>query len=255
MTSKVNLPAMAIIGASFSQLPNIFKGVFVYFWPFLLFLFLKDYFVISSKTGGLENTSIITTILTIFIILCISAVQVCWYQKVITKQDFKYSFDKRSFVTIGYSFLYTLFISAAAIGFTIGFAFLSEESYISSGFGMTISGIGILISISLAFRGILAFPAIAVNNSNTRLKRSWELTKGYHFNLFFMMMGFTILISIPSAFATVIITMFGVSSTFGFLLIMFFLNIIFLMSILIMTEMIGRLFVFFHVPEKIKDYL
>ena len=118
MTDKANLPAMAIIGASFSQIPNVFKGVFLYFWPFLLMYFLKDYFLISSQSVGLGNIEWITTIASILIFLGIIAVQICWYQKVITKQDFKYSFDKRSFVTIGYSLLYGLFIGLAT-GFII----------------------------------------------------------------------------------------------------------------------------------------
>ena len=101
MTNKANLPAMAIIGASFSQLPNIFKGVFLYFWPFLLMFFLKDYYLISSIKNGLGQVGLIVTLLTIIITLCIAALQVCWYQKVITKEEFKYSFDKRIFVTLG----------------------------------------------------------------------------------------------------------------------------------------------------------
>ena len=66
MTNKANLPAMAIIGASFSQLPNIFKGVFLYFWPFLLMFFLKDYYLISSIKNGLGQVGLIVTLLTNF---------------------------------------------------------------------------------------------------------------------------------------------------------------------------------------------
>ena len=132
MTSKANLPAMAIIGASFSQLPNIFKGVFFYFWPFLLLYLLKDYFLISSMTGALGSVSWITTILTILITLGIIALQVCWYQKVITKQDFKYSFDKRSFVTIGYSLLYMLFIGLSIFALIMIFSFMSKADLFST---------------------------------------------------------------------------------------------------------------------------
>ena len=63
MTNKANLPAMAIIGASFSQIPNVFKGVFLYFWPFLLIYFLKDYFLISSIKNGVSNAGLIVGLL------------------------------------------------------------------------------------------------------------------------------------------------------------------------------------------------
>jgi len=255
MTDNSNLPAMAIIGASFSQLPNVFKGVFLYFWPFLLMYFLKDYFLISSQSVGLGNTGWITSLISILIFLGIIAVQICWYQKVITKQDFKYSFDKRSFVTIGYSILYGLFIGIIFSLFTTIFAFMSKEGYFSSGFAITLTILSFIFCLSLAFRFILIFPAIAVNNTNTRLKRSWELTKGYHMKLFFMMIGFTILISIPPGIANTLLINFGSTSTLSFLSIMFILNTLSLISLLLIAEMVGRLFVFFHVPNKINEYL
>ena len=76
MTDKSNLPAMAIIGASLSQFPNVFKGVFLYFWPFLLMYFLKDYFLISSQSVGLSNVGWITSLISILIFLGIIAVQI-----------------------------------------------------------------------------------------------------------------------------------------------------------------------------------
>ena len=255
MTNKANLPAMAIIGASFSQLPNIFKGVFLYFWPFLLMFFLKDYYLISSIKNGLGQVGLIVTLLTIIITLCIAALQVCWYQKVITKEEFKYSFDKRIFVTLGYSFLYILFIGLSITGLTILLGSMSKSGNLSSDFAITLTILGYLLCFSLAFRFILIFPAIAVNNPNTRIKRSWELTSGYHIKLFFMIIGFVILISIPGGIANFVMQKIGINSTFNFLVIMFFLNTLSLASILMITEMVSRLFVFFHVPDKINDYL
>ena len=255
MTNKANLPAMAIIGASFSQLPNIFKGVFLYFWPFLLMFFLKDYYLISSIKNGLGQVGLIVTLLTIIITLCIAALQVCWYQKVITKEEFKYSFDKRIFITLGYSFLYLLFIGLSITGLTILLGSMSKSGNLSSDFAITLTIIGYLLCFSLAFRFILIFPAIAVNNPNTRIKRSWELTSGYHIKLFFMIIGFVILISIPGGIANFVMQKIGINSTFNFLVIMFFLNTLSLASILMITEMVSRLFVFFHVPDKINDYL
>ena len=255
MTSKANLPAMAIIGASFSQLPNIFKGVFFYFWPFLLLYLLKDYFLISSMKGELGSVIWIPTILTILIILGIIALQVCWYQKVITKQAFKYSFDKRSFVTLGYSLLYGLFIGLSILALVMIFGFMSKADHFSTQFSITLTILGSLFCLSLAFRFILVFPAIAVNNSKTRIKRSWELTSGYHMKLFFMMIGFAILVSIPGGITNIVMQKFGIDSTFNFLIIMFVLNTLSLISILMITEMVSRLFVFFHVPDKIRDYL
>jgi hypothetical protein len=255
MTNKANLPAMAIIGASFSQLPNIFKGVFLYFWPFLLMFFLKDYYLISSIKNGLGQVGLIVTLLTIVITLCIAALQVCWYQKVITKEEFKYSFDKRIFITLGYSFLYLLFIGLSITGLTILLGSMSKSGNLSSDFAITLTIIGYLLCFSLAFRFILIFPAIAVNNPNTRIKRSWELTSGYHIKLFFMIIGFVILVSIPGGIANFVMQKIGIGSTFNFLVIMFFLNTLSLASILMITEMVSRLFVFFHVPDKINDYL
>ena len=255
MTNKANLPAMAIIGASFSQIPNVFKGVFLYFWPFLLIYFLKDYFLISSIKNGVSNAGLIVGLLTILITLCIIALQVCWYQKVITKQDFKYSFDKRSFVTIGYSLLYILFLGISGVGLTLALSSMSKSSHLSSDFAITLSILGFLICLSLAFRCILLFPAIAVNNSNTRIRRSWELTSGYHLKLFFMMVGFAILVSIPGGITNIVLKNIGIDSTFNFLIVMSVLNILSLVSILMITEMVSRLFVFFHVPDKINEYL
>ena len=255
MTNKPNLPAMAIIGASFSQLPNIFKGVFLYFWPFLLIYFLKDYYLISSIKNGLGQVGPIISLLTIVIILCVSALQVCWYEKVITKQEFKYSFDKRIFVTLGYSLLYFLVLALAITGLTLLFGAMSKSGNLSSDFAITLTILGFIICFSLAFRFILIFPAIAVKNPNTRLKRSWELTSGYHIKLFFMIIGFVFLVSIPGGIASFVMQKIGISSTSGFLIIMFFLNTLSLISILMITEMVSRLFVFFHVPEKLNDYL
>ena len=102
---------------------------------------------------------------------------------------------------------------------------------------------------------MIIFPAIAVNNQKTRLKRSWELTKGYHIKLFFMMIGFVILVSIPSVLVEFLSRTMGIDSVVKFLITMFFLNTLSLVSLLLISEMVGRLFVFFHVPEKIKDYL
>ena len=255
MTNKANLPAMAIIGASFLQLPNVFKGVFLYFWPCLLMYFLKDYFLISSIKNGSGQVGLIVGLLTLLIILCIVALQVCWYQKVITKQDFKYSFDKRSFVTIGYSLIYVLFLGLSLTGLTILLAAMSKSGNLSSDFAITLTILGGLLCFSLAFRCILIFPAIAVNNANTRIKRSWELTSGYHMKLFFMIIGFAILVSIPGGIANIVMQKFGIDSTLNFLIIMFILNTLSLVSILMITEMVSRLFVFFHVPEKINDYL
>ena len=89
-------------------------------------------------------------------------------------------FDKRSFITIGYSLLYFLCIGGGFIGITLLFALMSKSNMMSSDFAITISIIAFFILISIGFRFMIIFPAIAVNNHKTRLKRSWELTKGYH---------------------------------------------------------------------------
>ena len=255
MTSKANLPAMAIIGASVSQFLNVFKGVFIYFWPFLILYLLKDYFVISSKTVGLQNATVISLILSVVLFFCLVAVQICWYEKVITKQNFKYSFDKRSFVTLGYSLVISLFLVIGIVALTMFFGFTSKSGFLSSGFAITLTILGGLFLLSLLVRFCLIFPAIAVNNNKTRIKRSWELTKGYHIKLFFMTFGFIFIIAIPGGISNMVLTKTGLDSTFMFLLIMFFFNTFSLISTLLVTEMVGRLFVFFHVPEKIKEYL
>ena len=132
---------------------------------------------------------------------------------------------------------------------------MSKSGNLSSDFAITLTILGYLLCFSLAFRFILIFPAIAVNNPNTRIKRSWELTSGYHIKLFFFLIGFVILISIPGGIANFVMQKIGINSTFNFLVIMFFLNTLSLASILMITEMVSRLFVFFHVPDKINDYL
>lgn len=255
MSAKPNLPALAIVGASLSEIPNVIKGVFLYFWPFLLLYFLKDYFLISSKEVGTDNAAFIVSILTIILMLLLIAVQVCWYQKVITKENFKYLFDKRSLITIGYSLLYFLFIGGGIFGITLLFALMSRSDMMTSDFAITITIISFFVLLSIAFRFMIIFPAIAVNNQKTRLKRSWELTKGYHIKLFFMMIGFVILVSIPSVLVEFLSRTMGIDSVVKFLITMFFLNTLSLVSLLLISEMVGRLFVFFHVPEKIKDYL
>ena len=66
---------------------------------------------------------------------------------------------------------------------------------------------------------------------------------------------FVILVSIPSGMVEFLARTMGMDSVAKFLITMFFLNILSLISLLLISEMLGRLFVFFHVPEKIKDYL
>jgi len=255
MTKKLNLPALAIVGASLSQFSNVFKGVFLHLWPFLLLYILKDYFLVSSKGSNFQYSNLILISFYVIIALGVISSQVCWIEKVITKQDYKYTIDKRTFVTIGYTILLGFLIFLGVTGVFILFSLMAKNGYIPSGFGIILSILLILFVISIGLRFWLIFPAVAVNNNKTRVKRSWELTKGYHLKLFFIFVGFIITIGIPGAIANMVLVNVGADSITTFLLIMFVVNTLSLLSTLMIAELLGRLFVFFHVPDKINEYI
>jgi hypothetical protein len=129
-----------------------------------------------------------------------------------------------------------------------------------SGFGGAVTWILVYLvaatgSLYLFARIFLILPAIAVDNIQTTLKRSWQLTMGNAWKILVILYVATLAIS----FVTVIPEKLG-----GYLLGTDLLGQLiggaitfwtFAISSVFYAEVLGRLFVFFHKPELYDNYL
>ena len=107
---------------------------------------------------------------------------------------------------------------------------------------------------SVMMRFSLIMPAIAMNNSKTRLSRSWKLTSGYQFKLL-------CLLAFPNALLgfgqTILEKLMGtvITSFESFVVVVVVFGVLQIYSAMLIAEIQARIFVFFHVPEKMNEYL
>ena len=257
--SKQKLPALKIIGASFGNSGVILKSIFTIFWPILLLGAAASYFLLvsyttTSHTGSQPVSGTLAMILYLALLVSFIPVTICWTEHVITKQPPRFNFDKRIIAAIGYGLLIiAIFYIPILLAIFAMFA-LGQEAGMGTGLGAFLF-IGFFVFwLSLTMRFSLVLPAISVGNEKTRMSRSWELTKGYQIKLLSLFVLPNILIAIPTNIIDKIMGTIIYDQT-SFILFTSFTVFLTIYGYLLFSEIAGRVFVFFHVPQKLDEYL
>ena len=139
------------------------------------------------------------------------------------------------------------------LAFFVAFA-LVEDAAFSPALATILGVVFFFYWISLVSRFVLVIPAIAMRNPKTRLSRSWSLTKGYQAKLFCLLFFPYLLISMGRS---IIEHGLGslITSQESMLVVAFIVGLIQMYSIMFVSEIQARVFVFFHAPEKIDEYI
>ena len=267
------LPIGALYKACFKETVKCLKGSFTFAWMPILFNLLAGYYywVGSVSEVGISGTVRSSNIMNLYSDIPSDAINVfyifstiyylslvfislSWTEHVITKNNPKWIFDIR---VLKYFFFTILIIFIIYIPILIGLYALgtlttfSDISYVGAFlFGFVI----FIFTIAFANRFILVLPAISVNNPKTGFGRSFELTSGHTLKLFVCLNVFYLLITIISALIGFIgqIMMFD---QITFMLGMLVITVTQIISLFLYNEMVGRLFVYFHMPDQLKNYL
>ena len=253
----VKLPALKIVGAAFGSTGDIFKHIFAKAWFILALPVLAAFFLWSSFTSEYGDGSMsggIALVLYVVFIIALIPLGICWTEKVVTKQDFKFNFDARIWPSLGYSIIILAFVYLPLIlAVFVGFA-LVEDSAFSPALATILGVVFFFYWISLVSRFSLVIPAIAMRNPKTRLARSWSLTKGYQAKLFCLLFFPYFIISIGES---IIEHGLGslITSQESMLVVALLVGLIQMYSIMFVSEVQARVFVFFHAPEKIHEYV
>lgn len=248
----VKLPALKIAGAAFNATGDIFKHIFAKAWFILALPVLAAFFLWSSFTSEYGDGSMsrgIAIALYIVFIVGLIPLGICWTEKVITKQDFKFNFDARILPTLGYSIIILLLVYLPLfLAFFVGFA-LVEDAAFSPELATILGVVFFFYWISLVSRFVLVIPAIAMRNPKTRLSRSWSLTKGYQAKLFCLLFFPYFIISIGES---IIEHGLGslITSQESMLVVALIVGLIQMYSIMFVSEIQARVFVFFPCPRK-----
>jgi hypothetical protein len=253
----VKLPALMIAGAAFGATGDIFKHIFTRAWFILALPVLAAFFLWTSFTSEYGDGSMsggIALVLYIVFIIALIPLGICWTEKVVTKQDFKFNFDARIWPSLGYTLILLLIVYLPLIlAFFVAFA-LVEDAAFSPALAMIIGFAFFFYWLSLVSRFSLAIPAIALRNPKTRLARSWSLTKGYQAKLFCLLFFPYLVISMGQR---IIEHGLGslITSQESMLVVALLIGLIQMYSIMFVSEIQARVFVFFHAPEKIDEYV
>ena len=193
----------------------------------------------------------IALVLYVVFIIALIPLGICWTEKVVTKQDFKFNFDARIWPSLGYSIIILAFVYLPLIlAVFVGFA-LVEDAVFSPALA-TILGV-VFSLLDKPGEPPLVIPD-AMRNPKTRLSRSWSLTKGYQAKLFCLLFFPYLLISMGRS---IIEHGLGslITSQESMLVVAFIVGLIQMYSIMFVSEIQARVFVFFHAPEKIDEYV
>ena len=85
------------------------------------------------------------------------------------------------------------------------------------------------------------------------MSRSWSLTKGYQIKLLFAFMVPNLLISVPTNIVEKSVGTI-IYDELSFILFMGGVIVSSIYGVLLFAEIAGRVFVFFHVPQKFNEY-
>ena len=254
-----SLPMAKILKSSFANPGNHLKSIFSVFWPVLLLGAAASYFsyvsiITTEYSGASPKSAIISTILTVLFFISFIPMNVCWVEHVITKQPPKFNFDKRIFLSIGYALLIILFYLIPISIVSVSLFTLGQEAGMGTGLGVVLIVSFGIVWLTYTYRFILVLPAIAMSNGKTRMRRSWDLTKGYQFKLLLLFIVPNILVQIPTTIVEKGIGIFIYDAiTFSFS--MSLVTIFSIYGALLYAEISARVFVFFHAPEKLDSYV
>ena len=127
----VKLPALKIAGAAFGSTGDIFKHIFAKAWFILALPVLAAFFLWSSFTSEYGDGSMsrgIAIALYIVFIIGLIPLGICWIEKVVTKQDFKFNFDARILPSLGYSIIILVLVYLPLfLAFFVGFALVENR--------------------------------------------------------------------------------------------------------------------------------
>lgn len=253
------IPALKIMGAAFANSGTIFKHIFITFWPVLIIGAFACYFTwvsytTTDHTGSTPISGLVAAILFFVLLLSFIPTSICWTEYVITRQPVNFNFDSRIFSSLGYGILILAFLYIPIMLASFGIFALGQEAGMGTGLGVTLIIGFVLYWVSLTMRFCLVLPAISVKNQKTRMGRSWSLTKGYQIKLTLLLILPNMLVSIPT---NVIEQSMGtlIYDQFSFMVVTGIFVILTIYGFLLFSEIVGRVFVFFHAPQKIDEYL
>jgi hypothetical protein len=266
-----NLPSLKILSYVFRNIPNSISEIFSNLWPLLLIAAVRDYYwIISHKefsnvriykvnlyeagTGTGELSTIAAGILSVIFVVLVIAAGINWIDKEITKAPFKFKIDARFLPTIGYNlFILIIFYMPLIIAFIL-VAALGIDGGLNPFFAISVFVVFFCYWGSLVARYCLVLPAIAVGNSKTRMIRSWNLTSGYQAKLFILLV-FVLFATTGINFLYGLIIFYGPFDQITLMLMSIFGTILELLFYVVLYQIFARLFVFFHQPDQLKNYL
>jgi len=103
-------------------------------------------------------------------------------------------------------------------------------------------------------RFVLIQPAIAVRNAGTRLKRSWQITKGNVLKILLATLIPILSLSMLVGFAGAMVQVFQFDQI-SVVASSVFLGALQLYFVMILSEVYARIFIHFLAPQKLGDYL
>ena len=254
------LPAGKIFWSSIGQIGPIISVIFRKYWFVLLLPASSAYFILIAYQSGFADGSgggksfLIGSLLNIVFLLAQTPISISWTEKVVKKSEPILSFDGRVWPAWGYGILLMIILIAPIVFIFFVFIALGKEG----GMNQYVAGtLAVVVSIcwwGIVQRFCLVLPSIALRNANTRLGRSWHLTKGHNLKIVWIMLPVMIIVGVSSAIAQAIsqALMFdqvsAVLSSIGY-------GVVLMATTMLWAEIQGRLFVFFLAPQKIGEYI
>lgn len=249
-----------IIAASFAQSKIILSAIFKKLWFVLALPVASAYFMTVAGANGFDQGGggQISFSLSIILSLCfwfmMVPVSICWTEKVITRSTFALNFDFRILSSIGYTFLVYLIVFVPIGVLFFAFIALGREAGMNQYVAGTLFVLSAVMWWANTARFVLIQPAIAVRNVGTRLKRSWQITKGNILKILLATLIPTFSLSLLVGFASTMVQVFQFDQI-SVIASSVFLGALQLYFVMILSEVYARIFIHFLAPQKLGDYL
>ena len=254
--STAKLEIWPAVGKNFRSLgESFYSSIIRYPWMLAIGAF-AGYLLGEVRMYGSQNAMNMYWILTLATLILLAFIGCRHSHEVITR-------DKQAYPSVGRGLKYFIFglilivviTGVALAGSVIGFIGVSGEF----GGGVTIwtllIGVSWIVAIYLSSRVILVLPAIAVGNSQTGFKRSWELTKGSEWRVIAILLITYIIMAFIMAIPDMLSEFLLGGDMLGILLGGSILWWTQLVTTLFMAEVTARIFVFFLKPDMYPEYL
>lgn len=252
--------SVKIITASFAQTKTILSAVFKKLWFVLALPVASSYFMTIAgangfnQGGGGQISFSLSIILNLFFWFMMVPVSICWTEKVITRSAFALNFDFRILSSIGYTLLVYLIIFVPIWILFFVFIALGREAGMNQYLAGTLFVVSAVIWWANSARFVLIQPAIAVRNVGTRLKRSWQITKGNVLKILLATLIPILSLSMLVGFAGTMVQVFQFDQI-SVVASSVFLGALQLYFVMILSEVYARIFIHFLAPQKLGDYL